>query len=255
MTSKKFNGRNEQLAIICGIDTEKGINCEAMNEEKNFVSYCYLLICDEKDKNESRVKSIDELLEEYPTDKNCDKKQLNEKQALKLEKQTLQERHEELMQGLDLYKVDGKVVAPEVTTLSATWAFSKGTKEYGNLLIVPNRANIMKSVEEIAKALKGHLDLLESFMDSKEARHGEVYTGLKAELCNLFSLLNDKDITANKTDVIAVLHKCVIVKGGVKADNNAQETSVSVRKDKSILKACCDVLTAKRVKRENPEAK
>ena len=256
MTIKKLMENMETLENMknaMGINAN-GINVSRMNDGENIIPYIYLIASDEQEKNNDRIKKIDELVKEYPADKECTAKEKNAKQALKLEKSELETRNGELTELLaNFADENGNIIAPTITPLSATWAFSKGTKVYANALAVANQSMMLELVGKIHKNIKDHSDNMLEFVENPEKRCGEIYKDLKGQLCQLFSLLNGKDVTANQKDVCDIISNAIHTKNGVKADSTASDRKVSIAKEGTLLRICCGVLATKLIDREMPK--
>lgn len=246
---ENLKGMQETMHI-----NENGFNYSRMNDGENIIPYIYLIASDEQERNNDRIKKIDELVKEYPVDKECTAKEKHAKQALKLEKSELETRNKELAGLLaNFADENGNIIAPTITPLSATWAFSKGTKVYANTLAVANQSAMLDLVEKIHNNIKLHVDIMYSFVENPDTRCGEIYKNLKAQLCQLFSLLNGIDVTANQKDVVDILSNAITVNNGVQADSTAKSRKVNVRQEQTLLRVCCSTLCTKLIDREMPK--
>lgn len=256
MTIKKLMENMETLENMkntMGINAN-GINVSRMNDGENIIPYIYLIADNEKQSNDESIKKLDEIISALPTDKQCTKEQKATKAIKKIEREKLYARNEELNELLSNFANEqGTIVPPTITPLSATWAFSRGTKVYANALAVENQSMMLELVGKIHKNIKDHSDNMQEFVENPEKRCGEIYKDLKGQLCQLFSLLNGKDVTANQKDVCDVISNAIHAKNGVKVDSTASDRKVSIAKEGTLLRICCGVLATKLIDRELPK--
>ena len=252
-TTVSVFGNNELLlniAEICNIDKVKGINYDAMNDASNFLPYALLIMQDEKAKNEKAVEKLNEKIGELPKPS---KRNASEKAFALLTEEKISafaSRNEELQTAITSIE---NLKMP-VTSIAATWAFAKGTTDFGKDSIVQNRQKINDCLDELRKLCVKHDELIRTFANEKgtaneQACHGQIYKDMKSQLCDLFTSLFNQNITANQQDVCSFIATVMYCNVGVNENSNSY-AKYGLANNKTMLRKACALLCDKLARRQ-----
>lgn len=252
-TTVSVFGSNELLlniAEICNIDKVKGINYDAMNDASNFLPYTLLIMQDELAKNEKAIGKLVEKIDELPKPS---KRNASEKAFALLSEEKISAfkgRNEELATAIASIE---NLKLP-VTSLSACWAFAKGTTDFGKDSIVQNRQKINDCLDELRKLCVKHDELIRTFANEKgsvneQACHGQIYKQMKEQLCDLFTALFNQNITANQQDVCSFIATVMYCKVGVNENSNSF-AKYGLANNKTMLRKACALLCDKLARRQ-----